>query len=147
MEYNWKGKNLKQWCLDNKLDYKAVYYKFVSGYLGFEDFMKRLEKQTKTSLKTGNIIRKKLKGKTIKEVCREKDLIYSTVMKKTYIYKGDVFRAMKEAEEIRMSSKKKNDNPCNCCMKRNCLGCPNYLYEEQDKQWKAEKYETTKKFD
>lgn len=36
--------------------------------------------------------------------------------------------------------------PAECvrCQKRNCLGCPHYLFEEADKQWKAEKYEKNK---
>lgn len=97
------------------------------------------------------MVRKKLDGKPIKQICREKDINYSTVMKKMYIYNGDIDRAITESEIIRDKvlemKKQKDKNPCNCCMKRNCLGCNNYLYEEQDKQWKAEQYETTKKFD
>lgn len=151
MEYNWKGKILKQWCLENDLDYHTVYLRFTSSSLSFKDFMRRFEKQIKTSSKISIMVRKKLDGKPIKQICREKDINYSTVMKKMYIYNGDIDRAIAESEIIRDKvlemKKQKDKNPCFKCMKRNCLGCPNYLYEEQDKQWKAEQYETTKKFD
>lgn len=145
MEYNWKGKNFKQWCIDNDLDYHAVYHQFYKGTLGFEDFMKKLEREIKSSLKIGNIVRLKLNGKNIKDYCREKNLNYSTVMRRVYLYKGDIDRAIKETEEIRDKAaalKEMNlNNPCLSCQKRNCLGCPNYLYEEADKKWKEEKNE------
>lgn len=97
------------------------------------------------------MVRKKLDGKPIKQICREKDINYSTVMKKMYIYNGDIDRAIAEAEEIRDKAaalKEMNlNNPCLSCQKRNCLGCPNYLYEEQDKLWKEDKNETYEEFD
>lgn len=153
MIYNWKRKNFKQWCIDNKLDYNAVYYKFVSSYLSFENFMKKLEEKIK--MQKDFVIEHKCKyfynGKSLKAYCKENDLCYNTVIRRIYLYEGNIEKALEDVKKIRdvilEKEKNKKDNPCIKCSKRNCLGCLNYLFEEQDKLWKEDKNETHEKFD
>ena len=154
MVYNWKGKNLKEWCQENGMIYANIFYELTKSNLTFNKFMERLEKKLtfRARVRKDHQCKYKFNGKNVRKICLEQDLSYNTVMKRIYMYKGDVQKAIetvkknKQEKEIKKQESIKK-NPCLCCNKRNCVGCPRYLFEEEDKKWRKEKYETTKKLD
>lgn len=61
-------------------------------------------------------------------------------------YKVSILRLIYNIKTYRAIHQVALTGPAECirCSKRNCLGCPYYLFEEADKKWKEEKNEKNK---
>lgn len=146
--YRFCGMPLTKYCKEHNLSYNTVKNFLRQGYT-----VKEAVNITKKELKKIDLCDEKMytkrnlslktkkerdrliyKGVPLKQYCKDNNISYFSVIIRLCRFGNSIEEAIKTSIE---KNGYKNLT-CYNCPKRNCLGCPNYLFEEQDKKWKEE---------